>query len=155
MSLVYFLLWVIFAGKFTYEIVIAGIVIAVLLDLAVKRFLHAGFSILHVVKIIPDVMFYLAVLLIEMLKSSAAMIRLVLSPELDVEPCIVKFRTGLKTSAGREALAEAITLASGGVSVSAEGETLSVHTLNHEDIRELEGNVFGKILSRMERISDA
>ena len=98
-------------------------------------------------------MFYVIVLLIEIIRANFAIIRLVLAPDIEVEPCIVKFNTSLKTEAARIALANSITLTPGTITVSLEGDELLVHALNREIAHGLEGSIFEKLLMRMERLS--
>ena len=104
-------------------------------------------------KLFPDALFYIIVLLIEMVRANFAFIKLVLAPDIEVEPCIVKFRTGLKTEAARIALANSITLTPGTITVSLEDNELLVHALNREFAEGLEGSMFEKLLMRMERLS--
>ena len=92
-------------------------------------------------------------LLIEIIRANFAIIRLVLAPDIEVEPCIVKFNTSLKTEAARIALANSITLTPGTITVSLEGDELLVHALNREIAHGLEGSIFEKLLMRMERLS--
>lgn len=158
MSLVYFLLWVIFNGKITLEIIIAGAVVSFLIDMFVKKVLKINFSgipVMRVIRLFPDAVFYVFVLLFEIIRANFAMIKLVLAPDIEVEPCIVKFKTPLKTEAARIALANSITLTPGTITVSLEGNELFVHALNRERARGLEGSVFEKLLARMERLSNA
>lgn len=158
MSLVYFILWVIFNGRITSEIVIAGIIISVLLDLAVKKFLRINFTnakIFKFIKLLPDVVFYFIVLIVEIIKANISVTRIVLSSAIQVEPCLVRFTTPLKTTAARIALANSITLTPGTVTVSLEGNELLVHALDKDTAGGLEGSIFEKLLSRMERIANA
>ncbi|MBQ7577361.1 MAG: Na+/H+ antiporter subunit E [Synergistaceae bacterium] len=152
MSLVYFTLWVIFNGRLTWEIFISGVIAAVLLDLFVKRVMKINFSgsYLKFLTLLPDVIIYAVVLLIEIVRANFAIIRLVLAPEIDVEPCLVRFQTPLKTQAARAALANSITLTPGTITVSLEGNELLVHALNREIAHGLEGSLFERLLSRME-----
>ncbi|MBR0069480.1 MAG: Na+/H+ antiporter subunit E, partial [Synergistaceae bacterium] len=80
---------------------------------------------------------------------------MVLAPEIDVEPCIVKFNTKLKTEPARIALANSITLTPGTITVSLEGDELLVHALSREMADGLEGSMFENLLMRMERLSNA
>ncbi|MBQ9595802.1 MAG: Na+/H+ antiporter subunit E, partial [Synergistaceae bacterium] len=105
---------------------------------------------LKFVKILPDVIIYLAVLLFEIIKANFAIIKLVMAPELEVEPCLVKFNTPLKTEGARAALANSITLTPGTITVSLEGRELLVHALNREIADSLDNSLFEKLLIRME-----
>ena len=153
MSLVYFTLWLIFNGRFTLEVIVSGVFIALALDMFVRKILRINLTrqnFLKFVKILPDVIIYLAVLLFEIIKANFAIIKLVMAPELEVEPCLVKFNTPLKTEGARAALANSITLTPGTITVSLEGRELLVHALNREIADSLDNSLFEKLLIRME-----
>ena len=153
MSLVYFLLWLIFNGRITFEIIIAGALISFMLDMFIRKVLHLNLTagkLFMAVKILPNIVMYIIVLLVEIIRANFSIIRMVLAPQIDVEPCLVKFRTPLKTEAARVALANSITLTPGTITVSLEGDNLLVHALNREIADGLEGSMFERLLSRME-----
>ena len=158
MSLVYFALWVIFNGRITIEIVIAGAFISIMLDVFVRKILRLNLTVsnlLRTAKILPDIILYIIVLLIEIIRANFSIIKLVLAPQIEVEPCLVKFKTPLRTEAARVALANSITLTPGTITVSLEGDELLVHALNRDFAQGLNGGVFVKLLGRMERILHA
>jgi len=153
LSLVYFLLWLIFNGRITFEIIVAGAFISFMLDVFIRKVLRLNLTVRNLfmaVKILPHIVVYVVVLLAEIIRSNLAITKLVLSPQLDVEPCLVKFRTGLKTDAARVALANSITLTPGTITVSLEGDNLLVHALNRDIADGLEGSMFERLLARME-----
>ena len=153
MSLVYFLLWLIFNGRINFEIIIAGALISFMLDVFIRRVLKLNLTVSNLfmaVKILPHILLYAIVLLVEIVRANFAITKLVLSPQIDVEPCLVKFQTPLKTNAARVALANSITLTPGTITVSLEGDNLLVHALNRDIADGLEGSIFEKLLSRME-----
>ena len=158
MSLVYFTLWVIFNGRVTREILIAGVIISLLLDLFVKRVMKirlAGATFWKFLKLLPDALIYAVVLIIEIIRANFTIIRLVLASHIQVEPCLVKFTTPLKTNAARVALANSITLTPGTITVSLEGNSLLVHALDKGIAEGLEGSIFERLLARMERRANA
>ena len=152
MSLVYFILWVIFNGRLTLEIFLSGLFIAVSLDLFVKKILKINFygSFVKFLTLLPYALLYAAVLLIEIVRANFAIIKLVLAPDIQVEPCLVKFNTPLKSQAARAALANSITLTPGTITVSLEGNQLLVHALNRDIAKGLQDSLFEKLLSQME-----
>ena len=155
MSLVYFLLWIIFNGRITPEIIIAGALISFMLDFFIRKVLRLSLTfntLIMAARILPDILLYIVVLLVEIVRANVAITRLVLAPEISVEPCLVKFRTPLRTEAARVALANSITLTPGTITVSLDGNTLLVHALNRDIAQGLEGSTFEKLLARMERI---
>lgn len=153
MSLVYFLLWLIFNGRITFEIIIAGALISFMLDMFIRKVLHLNLTaekLFMAVKILPNIVMYIIVLLVEIICANFSIIRMVLAPQIDVEPCLVKFRTHLKTEAARVALANSITLTPGTITVSLEGDNLLVHALNKDMADGLEGSIFERLLAGME-----
>lgn len=147
------MLWLIFNGRITFEIIIAGALISVMLDVFIRRALHLNLTAKNffmAVKILPHILLYVIVLLVEIIKANFAITKLVLSPNLEVEPCLVKFKTPLKTNAARVALANSITLTPGTITVSLEGNNLLVHALNREIADGLEGSIFERLLAVME-----
>ena len=158
MSLIYFLLWVIFNGRITFEITVAGVLISLLLDLFVRKILRLNLTLSNLwkfLKIFPDALFYVIVLLIEIVRANLLISKLVLANEIEVEPCLVKFNTSLKTEAARVALANSITLTPGTITISLEGNEFLVHALDREIAKGLEGSIFERLLQRMERILNA
>ena len=154
MVLVYFSLWVIFNGRITNEIMIAGVLISLLLDVFVKKILKINFpgaTLIKFLKLFPDAFIYVIVLLIEIVKANMLISKLVLAPQIEVEPCLVKFKTPLKTQAARVALANSITLTPGTITVSLENNEFLVHALNRDIAHGLENSIFERILKRMER----
>ena len=155
MSLVYFLLWIIFNGRITPEIIVAGALISFMLDFFIRKVLRLSLTfntLIMAARILPDILLYIVVLLVEIVRANIAITRLVLAPEISVEPCLVKFRTPLRTEAARVALANSMTLTPGTITVSLDGNTLLVHALNRDIAQGLEGSTFEKLLARMERI---
>ena len=153
MSLVYFLLWLIFNGRITFEVVIVGVIASIALDFFVKRVMKMNLTasnLFRVAKILPDIILYAVMLLIEIIRANFSIIKLVSAPQIEVEPCLVKFKTPLKTEAARVALANSITLTPGTITVSLNGDELLVHALNHDFADGLEGSMFERLLARME-----
>ncbi len=158
MSLVYFLLWIIFNGRMTVEIAAIGALISIMLDLFVRKVLKLNLTasnLFRFIKIFPDIILYMIILLIEIVRANFSIIKLVLAPQIEVEPCLVRFKTPLKTEAARVALANSITLTPGTITVSLEGSELLVHALNREIAKGLESSIFERLLSRMERVLHA
>ena len=158
MSLVYFLLWIIFNGRITVEIAAIGALISIMLDLFVRKVLKLNLTasnLFRFIKIFPDIILYMIILLIEIVRANFSIIKLVLAPQIEVEPCLVRFKTPLKTEAARVALANSITLTPGTITVSLEGSELLVHALNREIAKGLESSIFERLLSRMERVLHA
>ena len=151
MALVYFILWLAMNGRVTTETVTLGILVSAALHLFSRRFLsvHPA-SPTSMLRLLPRVLLYLALLFIEIVKANLQVIRLVLSPVIEVEPCLVRFRTDLRSEAARVALANSITLTPGTLTVSLEGNDLLIHALDRNMARGVDESVFVRHLRRME-----
>ena len=100
--------------------------------------------------LLPRGLLYFFTLLSEIFKANLQVIRLVLAPVIEVEPCLVRFRTDLRTEAARVALANSITLTPGTLTVSLEGNDLLIHALDRDMARGVDESVFVRHLRRME-----
>ena len=74
----------------------------------------------------------------ELIRSNLNLARIVLSPQLRIEPAIVKVRTRLKSRMGRLMLANSISLTPGTLTVEVDGEWIYVHwvQMTSDDIDE-------------------
>ena len=152
MALVYFILWLAMNGRVTTETVTLGILVSAALHLFSRRFLsvHPASPTL-MLRLLPRVLLYLALLFIEIVKANLQVIRLVLSPVIEVEPCLIRFRSDLRTEPARVALANSITLTPGTLTVSLEGNDLLIHALDRNMARGVDESVFVRQLRRMEK----
>ena len=151
MAPVYFILWLTMNGRVTTETVTLGILVSAALHLFSRRFLSVRpMSPASMLRLLPGGLFYLALLFIEIVKANLQVIRLVLSPVIEVEPCLVRFRTDLRTEAARVALANSITLTPGTLTVSLEGNDLLIHALDRDMAWGVDESVFVRHLRRME-----
>ena len=152
MFLLYFLLLVIFNGNFTLEIALFGVVIATAVFAFTCRF--ADYSIEKeklLFKNLFRIIRYVVVLVIEIVKANFAVVRLILSQEEEIEPALVTFRSDLKTAAGRSALANAITLTPGTITVQLEDDVYTVHCLDESLAEGIKESVFVKRMEEIER----
>ncbi|MBR1671811.1 MAG: Na+/H+ antiporter subunit E [Fretibacterium sp.] len=153
MTLAYFVLWLALNGRVTGEVLILGIPVAVGLDYLMRRALGIRFpsvSVPVLVRLLPGALLYTGALVCEIIKANVAIIRLILAPSIEVEPCLVRLRTKLRTRAARVALANSITLTPGTITVALEGDELLIHALNHEIAEGLADSSFERLLSEME-----
>lgn len=133
MYLIYFLLWVIFNGKITLEIVIFGLIIAAALLFFTCRF--ADHSLKKEKKLLQNtfrIIQYVFILTIEIVKANGAVIKLILSEEEEPVPALVTFQTDLKGAMTKSFLANAITLTPGTITVLLEDNMYTVHCLDEK-----------------------
>ncbi len=153
MLLFFFLLWLIFNGAITTEILIFGVVIAFLMFAFVCKFMDYSIrkeKLLYLRSVY--FIWYLTVLIVEIIKANMAVCQLILSGKEAVEPSIVTFDTTLESSFARVILANSITLTPGTITVSLKGNQLIVHCLDKSLSEGMDTSVFVKMLEKMERM---
>ncbi len=146
MFLLYFLLWVIFNGNFTLEIAVFGVVIAAAVFAFTCKF--ADYSIEKEKMLFRNffrIIRYVVVLVIEIVKANFAVVHLILSEEEEVEPA------DLKAAAGRSALANAITLTPGTITVQLEDNVYTVHCLDESLAEGIDESIFAEMMKEIEK----
>lgn len=156
MTLVYLALWFIFNERITLELLIIGLLACALIDLFAWKILgmRSGGSIKKKLRLIGRGLQYAWKLLSEIFKANASVIRLIVSPELEVEPEIHYFKTRLKTDSARVALANSITLTPGTITCLLEDDRLCVHALDKTLAEGIDNTEFEQDLLKMEEIAN-
>lgn len=154
MFLFFFILWIIFNGAFTLEIVIFGAVISAALYLFVCKFMDFSFKKdLALMSALPVFIEYAGVLVWEIIKANLVMMKfIVVKQEYELHPVIFRLNTSIKSKTCRVLLANAITLTPGTISVSMEEDNIIIHAVDESLAVEDDGDfIFEKILLKMER----
>ncbi len=145
------LLWIIFNGRFTPEILVFGLIISAAVCLFMVKFFGYSFKKeLLVLKILPDLFIYVIILLVEIIKANFAVMKLIIFKAKSIEPTVVHFHTGLKTKAARVLLANSITLTPGTITSSLHEDEFFVHCLDKHLSVGISDSVFVKRLRKME-----
>ena len=100
MYLLLLLLWFIFNGRVTLEVALFGVVICGWLYWFISK--HMGYNYkdeLRFVKKTPLYLKYAVILVWEIFKANIDVIKIILSPKMEIEPAIVRFHTDLETEA--------------------------------------------------------
>ena len=149
MPVLLFLLWLLFSGRITVEIVIFGIVLSAgLYAFAIRVLGYPWRRELYYWKHAPMAVLYLLVLLWETLKAAAVVSRLALTPSAQPEPMLVEFHSGLGRESLNVILANSITLTPGTITVFQEGDHFVVHALRREYAEGIENSSFIRLLRR-------
>ena len=151
MYVIFVILWIIFNGKFTWEIFWIGAVISALLYWFVCRFM--GYSIkkdLRAFAKIGQSIGYLWTLVIEVVKANTQVIHFIMTSKYEIQPKLVRFKTDLKQELSKVVLANSITLTPGTITVSLTEDEYVVHCLDEELAEGMEDSVFVQKLHKME-----
>ncbi len=151
MYIIFFFVWIVFNGKITTEIVIFGLAIAALIFAFMCKFMD--YSITKEIQLYKKtglICSYIILLVVEIVKANLAVVHMILNQKEEMEPVIVKFRTNLRSETARVMLANSITLTPGTITVSLEGDELTVHCLDVSLAEGMESSDFVKLLEKME-----
>lgn len=151
MLLLFFLVWIIFNGRVTLEIVLFGIAVSLAVFAFICEFMD--YSIQREKRLyrkLPQYARYLLVLIKEIIGANLTVCRMILTRKETVEPVIVRVHTDLKTETAKVLLANSITLTPGTITVSMSGQELLVHCLDKSLSEGMEDSVFVKLLRKME-----
>lgn len=133
-SAMYFLLfgfWLLLNGQWTVEIAVVGLIVCAALYALMCAFM--GYSPRRewqIARRIPRIAGYFFYLVKEVFASAFAVIKLIWSPKMVVEPEVASFHTRLRTDAGKVVLANSITLTPGTVTVDVRGDEFLIHCLD-------------------------
>lgn len=154
MIILLFLLWIVFNGKITAEILILGVFISLAVTIFAKKFFfNEKKNVKHIVT--EDIMTigYIFVLIIEIIKANVAVLTIMLSKEIEIEPCFCYFTTNLKNPIHRILLANSITLTPGTITVELSDKGVyKVHCLDKSFAPGMDDSVFVKMLRKMEEL---
>lgn len=155
MLLLFFLVWVIFNGTITAEIAVIGAVIVLFMFAFICKFMD--YSVKREILLYKKSIYflwYIVILVAEIVKANMAVIRLITSNSEVVEPVMVRVHTNLRSNFCRVLLANSITLTPGTITISLDGDEYVVHCLDKSLSEGMEDSVFVKMLEKLERIGE-
>lgn len=151
MYVIFFLLWIIFNGRITTEIVIFGLVISAAVYWFICKFMD--FSPRKEIGYLKKggyLLQYLYHLIKEIIIANFATMKLICSAGRVVEPALIEFETRFKSDTSRFLLANSITLTPGTITVAVEGDKFIVHCLDKTLAEGIESSVFVRLLEKIE-----
>lgn len=153
MFIAFLLLWIIFNGRVTLEILLLGCVLSAILFVFCCRFMNYSIGQdRKMLKRLPLVFQYLMILIVEILKANRQVLFFITTPRYQVEPQIVHFKSRLRTKAAKVILANSITLTPGTITIIMEGDDFYVHCLDREFAEGMEDSIFVELLEKMEAV---
>ena len=149
-----FALWIVFNGRVTAETVLLGLLFAAAIFAFLCRFMDYSLGKeRRLLRLVPLVVRYFFVLLVEIIKSTFTACRFIVSPTLPHDPLLCKFRTPLQTEAAQVMLANSITLTPGTITVSLDDGLYTVHCLDKSMAEGIDSSRFVQLLLRMEEVT--
>ena len=151
MYYILWILWFLFHGKVTLEILGFGLLICNGVYWLMCRYMdYDAKKDLKLIVKLPLYIKYAFVLVKEVIKSNLAVMRIILSPSLEAEPGFASFETDLETEVARVMLANSMTLTPGTYTVALEENRYVIHALDMAFTENIAESVFVKQLRRLE-----
>lgn len=151
MLLLFLLVWIIFNGSVTAEILLFGVAVVGAMFGFICNFMDYSLKKeLALYRKVPLLFRYVLVLLKEIITANLTVIRMILTRKETMEPVLVHVHTDLKSEVSRVILANSITLTPGTITVSMTGQDLLVHCLDRSLSEGMEDSVFVKLLQKLE-----
>ncbi len=153
MYLLFFVMWIVFNGKFTPEIAAFGAVLAGVMYWFICKFMNYKPSMdILVCRKVFGFLHYLFVLAKEIIKANVTVIGMIFTSRYELEPVVVHFRADLQSRFARIVLANSITLTPGTITISMVDGEYIVHCLDKSLAEGLDRCVFVELLEKLERV---
>ena len=151
MYLLLFGFWVLLNGKWNAEIAIVGAIVCAALYAFMAAFMgYSPRKEWQLVKRIPRIIGYFFYLVKEICISSWETMKLIWSPEKEIEPRVTSFHTRLHTEAGKVVLANSITMTPGTITVDVQDDLFLIHCLDESFDMGAEGFEMENRIARVE-----
>ena len=154
MIILLFILWIIFNAKISAQVVIIGIIVSLAITIFTKKFFFKEKrNVKYIIKEDLLTIVYIGLLVVEIIKANIVVLTIMMSKEIEIDPCFCYFTTDLKEPIHRILLANSITLTPGTITVELndKGE-YKVHCLDRSMAEGINDSVFVKMLKRMEEL---
>ncbi len=142
MYVVLLLLWIIYNGRCTVEVVALGVVVCSLLYWFMRKYMKYTFEDeKKMMKNLPRILEFLCLAVVEVLKANFVVIGIILSPKKKLDPVMVTFQTDLQSKLSQVVLATCITLSPGTYTVKLEEGVYTVHALQPRFIERIDSSI--------------
>ena len=151
MPVLFFLFWITLNARVTDEVMVIGLVVAIVLSAFTYGVL--GLSFKKEAKTwakIGYIAVYLLRLVHQVILANIQMIKLILSPVINIKPQILYFDSPVRSDAAKVALANSITLTPGTITIELEGNRFGVHAIDASVGKGIEDSVLVRQLRKIE-----
>jgi len=145
----YLLFWIALSQNVKAETFFIGIIISLLIAFLNKDLISSNKQ-LNLRKNILHWIFYIIILLKEIIVSNIHVAKIVLSPKIQITPQVVIIKTKIKSDFNKTVYANSITLTPGTLTISMDRDKIAVHCLKDEFAIGLTNSPFEKIILKIE-----
>lgn len=152
MFLFFLLFWILLNGKLNLEIFLFGVFISLAVYLFCWKFLgYSPQKDLAFARIFIYALQYAVLLVAEIVKANAGVIKEIYTEKTEVDPCILQFTSPFESEVLNVILADSITLTPGTITVELTGREFTIHCLDKSMSEGLDSSSFVKQLKKIER----
>ena len=144
-----FLIWIMLNSTLAWQVWALGGVLALMGAIALSGIGSAYADISITPRTVAYYFAFMGLFFVELIKSNLSVALLVLMPDPDLKPAIIQVKTSLKSSIGRLALANSITLTPGTLVVDIRDDSLFIHCINVSETHPAEE--VSEVVRRFER----
>jgi multicomponent Na+:H+ antiporter subunit E len=153
MPILFLAFWIILNARITLEVVIIGLVVAALMSLfaykaigiSPKREMHFWAVYGRYLIIYPFL------LIVNVVKSNLQMIRIILSPKIEISPRVVYFKSPVKSVFSKIFLMYSIALTPGTILFELEEDRFGIHAITADAAKDINNTSFARKLKKIER----
>lgn len=145
----YLLFWMVLSENAKVQTLCIGMIISLIVTILNKDLMCKNRQ-LNFRKNIVNWIFYIIMLIKEVLVSNFNVAKIVLSPKILISPQIVTIKTKIKSDFHKTIFANTITLTPGTLTISMDGDKITVHCLKGEFATGLNNSAFEKIILKVE-----
>ncbi|MBS3811591.1 MAG: Na+/H+ antiporter subunit E [Halanaerobiales bacterium] len=127
---IYFLFWLAYTGSLDKQELLTGIILSTLLSFFTYKSFSQKSSDNNIFVRVFNLLRYIPVFIIEMIKANIDVARRVINPNLPINPGIVKISTELKSDYAKLFLANSITLTPGTLTIDVIDDFLYIHWID-------------------------
>lgn len=151
MFILFFVLWVIFNGQITLEICLFGVGISAALYFFVWKVMgYPPENDLKFFRRLTGMLRFAGILVAEICKSCFKVVAMIYRPHIQLRPQLVHFKPEIRHDNAKAALADAITLTPGTITVEAGDGGFIVHALDASLTEGIEDSSFVRLLEKLE-----
>ena len=145
-----FLLWIVFNGRISLQVILSGLLCSQLACLLLWKILdYSPKNDLRVFRNIPWIFLYIGNLILEIVKAALDVMELSFNPLRKPDPYIMEFHSGFDGDIRNVLLANSITLTPGTITIFREGDFFVVHCLRREYAEGMEDSSFVRLLRKL------
>ncbi|WP_243387683.1 Na+/H+ antiporter subunit E [Bacillus kexueae] len=150
-SLIAFI-WMFLQNSYTASSFVVGYVLGLFIIFALRRFFHRRFYLYNVIAVIKLLLIFIK----ELILSNLSVLKVIISPKLNMKPGIFSLETTLEKDWEITLLANLITLTPGTlvIDVSDDNKTLFIHAMDLDDVEQARQDIresFEKAIKEVSR----